>query len=330
MGGPIQDALPDFALRYTNQQIQGLTSRVDVRYLANVIGDGIADDTDNLHNAFAKAASNGVEAVLGPGSYLIKGTVELVDQLSVWQSPQATIIGANPLVPSANGLFHCASALTFAWHGNKGKVTGQASVFFAVNGKNALIEDVVFTNLTGNNVDACAGFLNASTNSVIARCYADCSGVSGTGVFNAGFAIFGNNCGLDACTAVNGGTGTAIKIADCRNGWARDCVGKGCLYGAAFATDGVFPTNGCVGCILRGGYFQGNSADGIIVTAGSSQNIIDGPTSTGNTNYGCNLDGTGGGNMVNNMLNNLFLYGNTGGGLHDLGTTTQKGLIVTS
>lgn len=330
MGGPILDALPDPALRYVNQQIQGLTSRVDVRYLANVIGDGIADDTDNLHNAFAKAAANGVEAVLGPGSYLLKGTVPLVDKLAVWQSPAATIVGANTGSLANQALFQSGSAVTFTWRGNSGLFTGQAPLFFSCVGFHSLIEGIIFKNLSGANFDCLIALQTGSSYSVIRHCYGDGSGVSGTGHFDTGYAISGNYCGIESSTLVNGVTCNGLKFFDCRQGWARDFTSIGNRYGATFSSDGLYPTNGCVECSLRGGFYNSNSIDGVVLSAGSSQCVIDGAISTSNMGYGLNLDGTGGGNMVGNIANNLILLSNTAGALNDAGTNTQKGLIVTS
>ena len=236
---------------------------------------------------------------------LVSGTTLTLDRPTLWNWQSGDTVNALSAKPAS-----------LHWYGGGMKMTGTAPAFFAGVYWDSVKQDITWSGLSGNNMDAIAGFNMGSFNSVMRNLRADLYG-AGTSL-NVGFSDDGENIGIEDTVVENGQPGSTyccFKHGDSRGSWTANDEGRNCQYGLCFSSD----SSGADGLGASwnrdfGGKFDHNTQIGILFDAGSSYNWVGGgATAQFNTVGGILADGTN--SMTSNMIDGVYANNNTGYGV---------------
>jgi hypothetical protein len=158
--------------------------------------------------------------------------------------------------------------------GNGMTMSGAAPLYFNFDGgaRYCHLENIVFDVEDGYVADGIAAVNYGSFRCKFDRLSFDAA--NDGAAMNAGFGLFGEENIFNRITAVGITGGTGIKLGNCVECSVIDCTGINNAHGLALTSDaGVgFP---CHDNIIRGGNFENNTIEGILVETGHDGNAIE-------------------------------------------------------
>lgn len=194
------------------------------------------------------------------------------------------------------------------FRGNGCTFTGSAVGWLYGSLINSEISDVQMSGLGGASIDYAMIWVLGAYGCVMRRIKVDATGAPGS--FNCGLGHIGSeDTGIEDSIVLNGGAfASGIKYADAYSCWDSNNQATGCGVGMFFGSDIAATSQACVGNTSTGGHFD-EGVDGIVITAGSSQNYIQFATANDNTTDGLQINGGGG--VAANFANGNVITGGT-------------------